>query len=1060
MMLTKPYGYLVYPFILAMLLLPLLGIGQGSETALRQAKEFLQQDQLDSAQWLYQEAYQNGDLPLRALAGLINVAVQKSALSVADSLIQVGEDQWMEPSPDDRLGLCQFLTSKGQYLIQNSQLEEALQLYQQIIPLSQTLTETPAVYAYALFNTALTFEKLTVYDSSLYYAQQAYPLFVSAIDSTDAAFARIYNGLAVCYQRANDLPQAKDFYLKSIAVSEAQLGPVSSDLAISLNNVSSIFRAQEDYQQAIVYSERALQIYQTLKDDAGIASAYYALGIYHYFLGDYGRCKDYMEACIAIRKRLYTPLHYSLIGPCEVLGIANEEGGNYVEMLKWLGEGRKRILANYPAASLLEGFNYENTALAFKSLNQLDSALHYVEKAHRILPQNLPPEDYSMAVHYFTYADILYHNGTIEASRARLRQSNAIYESLGMDMTSEYALNLALDGLLYIREGNWELAQKRFAEALRKVRLAGEDQLSANAFPWSPNTLLLLNHYTDFLFKKYRHTGDKTDLRQFEVYAALYLSVSEKFRKQFTDPYTKSILIKDNAAVYQRNIGIYHQLYEQHKDPKYLKAVYQFSEHGRTCLLRDIQDNKITHFQGVPDSVLEKENRYKERINRASEQVWEYPDSQQLKQVLFDFEKELDRYLDLLKRKYPHYYRLKFNSQVPGLEEIQAALKSEESVLEYMHDDTAYYALVITPTQRHLQHLGHRKNIDERIVQWKEAITALDPVQTEKESHALYRLLWSPIASYLPGERVIIIPSGKLFYLNFEVLKAAGADATYLIYDYHISYALSLNVLYNKASPPPKGPIIFVAPGFETQIKENYKKRLDSLVNVDEAYMNTVRQPWSLKLARQLDKAKGFQIYEGLEATESNIMAGVPQANVLYFSTHAIADATDPLRSKLVLAKEIGPQIEDGYLHAYELFGLELDADLAILNACESGIGNLQAGEGMISLAYSLQFAGCRTAALSLWKVDEKVNTQITATFLDFLQKGHDKSEALRLAKLAFLEDQSEVLRHPFYWGGMVLMGQDGPIHWQGNQRPWWLWSILGLCLLLLALTPKLLNLR
>ena len=180
----------------------------------------------------------------------------------------------------------------------------------------------------------------------------------------------------------------------------------------------------------------------------------------------------------------------------------------------------------------------------------------------------------------------------------------------------------------------------------------------------------------------------------------------------------------------------------------------------------------------------------------------------------------------------------------------------------------------------------------------------------------------------------------------------------------------------------------------------------------------------------------------------------------MYFSTHAIADATDPLRSKLVLAKEIGPQIEDGYLHAYELFGLELDADLAILNACESGIGNLQAGEGMISLAYSLQFAGCRTAALSLWKVDEKVNTQITATFLDFLQKGHDKSEALRLAKLAFLEGQSEVLRHPFYWGGMVLMGQDGPIHWQGNQRPWWLWSILGLCLLLLALTPKLLNLR
>lgn len=1056
----KPLIRPVFIFIVTVLCLPLASAAQDLEARLLQAKAFLDRDQLDSAQSLYQATYDSGDLPLRSLAGLVNVALRQSALSTADSLIQIGEAKWINGQPEDRLGRCQFWTSKGQYLTQNSQLEAALELYQKIIPLSKGLTDAPAVYAYALFNTALTFEKLTAYDSSLYYAQQAYPLFIKALDSTDVAFAHIYNGLAVCYQRANDLPQAKSFYLKSIAISETKIGPGSSDLAISLNNVSSIFRAQEDYQQAIVYSERALQIYRALKDEAGIASAYYALGVYHYFLGDYGRCKDYMEACIAIRKRLYTPLHYSLIGPFEVLGIANEEGGNYAATLKWLAEGRKRILANYPANSVLEGFNYENTALAFKSIGQLDSASLYVEKADRILPLQLPPQDYSMAVHYFTYADILYHNGAIEESRKRLQQSNVIYEALGMDATSEYALNLALDGLIYIKEKKWELAQERFQTALQKIRLSGEDQLSENAFLWSPNTLLLLNHYTDFLFEKYQNTGDQQDLQAFEAYADLYLSVSEKFRKQFTDPYTKSILIKDNAAVYQRNIGTYYRLYAQQSDPKYLGAVYQFSEHGRTCLLRDIQDDKITQFQGVPDSVLEKENEYKEQINIASESVWEYPDSQELKQVLLDQEEQLDQYLSLLKRDYPHYYRLKFNSQVPGLGEVQAALGAEESIIEYMHDDTAYYALVITATTHHLSHLGSRQVIDAKVLEWKQAVTVLDPVNTETESNALHRILWVPLASQLSGSRITIIPSDKLFYLNFEVLKAAGADESYLIYDYHISYALSLNVLYNKAPAPPKGPIVFVAPGFESQIKENYKKKLDSLVSLDEDYMNTVRQPWSLKLAKQLDQAKGFEIYEGLEATESNIMSGVPQANVLYFSTHAIANADDPLRSKLVLAKELGPQIEDGYLHAYELFGLKLDADLAILNACESGIGNLQAGEGMISLAYSLQFAGCRSAALSLWKVDEKVSTQITATFLELLQKGYDKSEALRLAKLRFLDSQSDILRHPFYWGGMILMGQDGPIHWQGKQRSWWLWSILGLCLVLLLFLPKLLNLR
>ncbi|MEZ4949999.1 MAG: CHAT domain-containing protein [Saprospiraceae bacterium] len=91
---------------------------------------------------------------------------------------------------------------------------------------------------------------------------------------------------------------------------------------------------------------------------------------------------------------------------------------------------------------------------------------------------------------------------------------------------------------------------------------------------------------------------------------------------------------------------------------------------------------------------------------------------------------------------------------------------------------------------------------------------------------------------------------------------------------------------------------------------------------------------------------------------------------MLYFGTHAIADAEDPLRSKLVLAKDF--EGEDGYLHAYELLGLPIEADLAVLNACESGLGNIQKGEGMISLSYSLQFAGCPSTVMSLWKVDEK----------------------------------------------------------------------------------------
>ncbi|MBX2876713.1 MAG: CHAT domain-containing protein, partial [Saprospiraceae bacterium] len=611
----------------------------------------------------------------------------------------------------------------------------------------------------------------------------------------------------------------------------------------------------------------------------------------------------------------------------------------------------------------------------------------------------------------------------------------------------------------------WEEAGESFESALQSIRLDGIDRLDEGAFPWSPNTLLLLNHYTDFLYQQYQENKDANVLQQFEEYAQLYLNVSEKFRKQFTDPYTKSILIKDNAKVYQRNIGVYQQLYRETKAPRYLAAVYQFSEHGRTCLLRDIQDDKILHYQGVPDLILQKEIELKDQVAALSEQVLEYPDSQQLQQTLFRNEQALDAYLDTLQEQYPHYYRLKFNKQIPDLREVQAQLSLDQNLIEFMQDDTAYYALVVTAKKSQLHHLGLNSTIDKKVDAWKKAITTRDLKATEELGDQLYQLLWAPIRSDLSGNRVNLIPSGRLFYLNFEALKPKGKEQVYLIFDYHISYALSINVLFNDSSPAHQGPIVFVAPGFEADIKQNYQEQLDTLTAVDEAYMKTIRQPWSLKLAKQLKKQRGFQIYQGIEAKESNVVRQLPAANVLYFSTHAIANALDPLRSKLILAKELGAQIEDGYLHAYELFGLSLNADLAILSACESGIGNLQAGEGMISLAYSLQFAGCQSTALSLWKVDEKINTQITAAFVENLRKGHHKSEALRLAKLSFLQNQAEELLHPFYWGGMIHMGQDGVIHPAARFGKWWLWAlgVAGLLLLLffrVSLNRKALNLR
>lgn len=109
----------------------------------------------------------------------------------------------------------------------------------------------------------------------------------------------------------------------------------------------------------------------------------------------------------------------------------------------------------------------------------------------------------------------------------------------------------------------------------------------------------------------------------------------------------------------------------------------------------------------------------------------------------------------------------------------------------------------------------------------------------------------------------------------------------------------------------------------------------------------------------------------------------------------------------------------------------------------------------MISLAYSMNYAGCPSTAMSLWKVDEKSNTQIIDYFFKEIEKGVDRSEALRNAKLKFLSKVTDERKAPFYWAGMVLMGKDGPIKIKSNPNSIFIFLLALGVLFLFSLRKK-----
>ncbi|MEM6377516.1 MAG: CHAT domain-containing tetratricopeptide repeat protein, partial [Bacteroidota bacterium] len=943
--------------------------------------------------------------------------------------------------------LGEFKISKGQFFGRNSQFPEALAFYQAAAEISKDQEDGKLIHADALLNAGLIFERLGNYDSSLVYLNRAYPIYQENLDTTSLKFASIYNGFGNTYFRLNQFAEAKAYYLKSKDLSENQLGRVSSDLAIALGNLSAVSRSEGDYKQAVQYSEQALKIHRALKDESGISSDYYALGIYHYFMGDYGRAKDYVESCIALREKLFNEKHYSLIDPYQVLGIVSEESGDYQKALAYLQKARPVIVANFGVNSMAEGNNFENTALCYKNVGQLDSALYFIEKASAI-QQAANNISYALGIHYFNYASILYElNGPQEAKKL-LVKSTDIYTQFGMGKSSEFAQNMMLYGMIASEENNWAVADDRFEKALEIIRLPAYVEAKADAYLLTPNALLILNEYSNYLYKKYQNTDDTVALEDFKTYSTIYLDLSDRFRKQFIDGYTKGILIKDNAVVYNRNIGIYNQLYRASGNEAYLNAAYNFSELGRASLLRDIQDDKIQSYAGLPDTILQKEASLKKQIAQLNQQLLDDPNSEMTREALLTAKEDLNSFIDDLTNTFPAYYDLKFNTSILSLEQIQARLTGQDNLVEYMQDDTAYYALVARKDTKALLHLGNRAVINGQIQQWRAAIVSQDRENLQSIGNTLYQKLWQPLEGHLSGEQVTIVPCGPLFYLNFETLPLDASD--FLIERYNINYSLSFYLQFSEDRATRGKKIMAVAPGFEDAIKAQYSANLDSLEIPDQEFLNTVRQPWSIKLVTYLKQKYAPLSLTGTMATESNVKANIQEGNILYFGTHAIADPSDPLRSKLVLAKEIGAQKEDGYLHAYEFFGLPLEAELAVLNACESGLGGLQEGEGMISLAYSLHFAGCPSTVMSLWKVDEKISTNITQTFLNYLNEGLPKSAALRQAKLDYLESADPNLKHPFYWGGMVLMGKDGTVTLKRKSANWPYWLLtFGLSVLL-----------
>jgi CHAT domain-containing protein len=380
-----------------------------------------------------------------------------------------------------------------------------------------------------------------------------------------------------------------------------------------------------------------------------------------------------------------------------------------------------------------------------------------------------------------------------------------------------------------------------------------------------------------------------------------------------------------------------------------------------------------------------------------------------------------------------------YSAEKITFDQIAKLLTDNEAVVELIrirafdkdfNNDSKYAALVLTKNsaQPKLIVLDNGNQLETRYAKFYR-----NAIQQKLADQYSYDQFWARIEPALAGKKMIYIsPDGVYNQINLNTLKKPGGDFVINRYDLAIiGNSKDLLGLKNaKASSSKKDAFLI---GFPNYGGDNIAALPGTKVEIEG-------------ISRIL-KTSGYQISlsEQNEATESKIKTLKGQG-LVHIATHGyfLADAdagavgvdqenakNNPLlRSGLLLAGaaktmsgEVMPNLEsndNGVLTAYEAMNLNLNGtDLIVLSACETGLGDVRAGEGVYGLQRSFLVAGARAMVMSLWKVDDAATQALMTNFYTNLSKGGSKLKAFKQAQLQLMLKYKD----PYYWGAFVMIG-------------------------------------
>lgn len=871
--------------------------------------------------------------------------------------------------------------------------------------------------------------------------------------------------------------QAETYFTKSLQTYQKVLPPDAVKIASLYLNLGRFYQLVRNDTKALECMQKAETIYQKQpsKNQEFLGPLYLNIALTYIYTGDNEKAILYLDKSLNIITTHTPEKKWDLMTIYLNLGFIaekkNDLQGARNFYLKALSMGED--LPN--SVKVLRGL----ATVSYK-LNESSEAAKYYKLALKKSIERNGENHPETALTYLRYGDFLSatgNPGALTNLEKALQSYHKTFGPLNVDVSTAYYYI----GLHYKRIKHYEKAASYFQHALVSG-FPGFNSENLNDNPTlkqenlNENLLNSIQAKSDILYKLFTVNHEHTDYLNASAAAyELTIEMIEKLRSSYQNEESKLFISEFQRNTYANALLAQKEKLNISHDAKDLAKSFNIAERGKAAvLLSYLRDIDAKNTIRISKTLHDKELDIKTQLYFYNKQLYEEklkikPDPDKLtnwQNKIFELNRKKDELLKEVEKDYPEYYSLKFDNSVISIEQVTRDLDPSQVLIEYSICDSVLCTFTICDGHSYLQtqkidtaffgkmhllknQLSGDSFLDYNLNDYKSFV---------RTSFELYNILIKPSLAYIKQKDLIIIPDGEISYIPFDVLltslpdtlRQAYKNLPYLIKDHAINYTPSATTFFenlvNKIGDH-NGHVLAFAPDYsksnavldsKTESGKTIRSMLPVLENT-QAEINEIKKYYTTDLFEQ-DKA-----------TETNFKKLAPKYSILHLAMHTIINDENPQFSKLIFYRNSSDTSQDGMLNASELINMQLNAEMAVLSACNTGTGKLSKGEGVMSLARDFMYAGVPGIVMTLWSVQDRSGARLMEYFYKYISQGKPRHDALRLAKMEYLQSVDKLMAHPHYWASYVNIGDIRPIDRRSSVSSGTYLLYGALCLIIVA---------